>query len=129
MPELNASHRLCPEPSAHTFPLPAAAACRRVLNRCPNHLCSHSTFDVNREATRQLAARGAQVVMACRNLEAAERVASEIRTQHPGASVEVGPCLDLSSLDSVREFAAAYKQRYSGGLDVLVNNAGERVKG
>ncbi|EFN53453.1 hypothetical protein CHLNCDRAFT_136710 [Chlorella variabilis] len=75
------------------------------------------------EAAAQLAAKGAHVVLACRNLPLAEHVAQDIRRQHPGARVEVGPQLDLASLESVRQFAAAYK-RTGQRLDVLVNNAG-----
>lgn len=47
----------------------------------------------------------------------------EIKDLYPGAHVEIGPHLDLSSLDSVRKFAEEYAS--SGrGLDILVNNAG-----
>lgn len=71
---------------------------------------------------RELARRGAQVVLACRSesrgTEAADRLAIEV----PGAEAEFTP-LDLGDLDSVREFAAAYGRNY-GRLDLLVNNAG-----
>jgi NAD(P)-dependent dehydrogenase (short-subunit alcohol dehydrogenase family) len=50
------------------------------------------------------------------------------RRQHPGAAVEVGPALDLASMDSVRAFAAAY-ERSGQRLDVLINNAGEAASG
>ncbi|PSC74044.1 short-chain dehydrogenase [Micractinium conductrix] len=82
-----------------------------------------STQGLGRETARQLAARGAHVVLACRDLKRAEAVAEEIRQQHPGAQVEVGPQLDLGSLESVRRFAAAYKKKHRE-LHVLVNNAG-----
>jgi NAD(P)-dependent dehydrogenase (short-subunit alcohol dehydrogenase family) len=63
---------------------------------------------------KHLAAHGARVVLACRNEQAATEAAARI----PGeSSVER---LDLSSLASVREFAA----RWAGPLDLLVNNAG-----
>jgi NAD(P)-dependent dehydrogenase (short-subunit alcohol dehydrogenase family) len=66
------------------------------------------------EATaRQLAARGATVVLACRNFDKAAAAASRMTGK---VTVER---LDLASLDSVRSFAAD-----SGPIDVLVNNAG-----
>ena len=64
-------------------------------------------------ATRVLAARGATVVMACRNVVKAEQIADDI-----DGDVRVAE-LDLGSLGSVRDFA-----RQHGELDVLVNNAG-----
>lgn len=62
---------------------------------------------------RELAAHGAMVILACRNVAKAERVAATI----PGAT-QVRP-LDLSDLASVRAFAATVEQ-----VDVLINNAG-----
>jgi NAD(P)-dependent dehydrogenase (short-subunit alcohol dehydrogenase family) len=62
---------------------------------------------------RELAAHGGAVIMACRNVGKAERVAASI-----GGKTEVR-ALDLSDLASVRAFAESV-----GGLDVLVNNAG-----
>ncbi|MFI1207649.1 oxidoreductase [Streptomyces sp. NPDC020802] len=71
---------------------------------------------------RELARRGARVVLACRSesrgTEAADRLAGEA----PGAEVEFVR-LDLGDLDSVREFAAVYGSAHER-LDVLVNNAG-----
>ncbi|TRO69441.1 oxidoreductase [Streptomyces sp. IB201691-2A2] len=71
---------------------------------------------------RELARRGARVVLACRSesrgTEAADRLAIEV----PDAEAEFAP-LDLGDLDSVREFEAAYRRKY-GRLDLLVNNAG-----
>ena len=66
-----------------------------------------------------LAAAGAEVVLACRNQEKAQRAAAEITAANPAATVSVGE-LDLADLDSVAAFAAAQ----SGRLDLLVNNAG-----
>ena len=67
-----------------------------------------------------LAARGAEVVLACRSTGKAEAAAARLRTEVPGAVVSVGR-LDLADLDSVREFAAALP---GDRLDLLVNNAG-----
>jgi uncharacterized protein with NAD-binding domain and iron-sulfur cluster len=65
-------------------------------------------------AARELGRAGAHVVLAVRDLEKGERAAAEV----PGDR-EVRR-LDLADLASVRAFAEAW----SGGLDVLVNNAG-----
>ena len=64
-------------------------------------------------AARELAAHGAAVVLACRNVVKAERVAADI-----AGEVAVRQ-LDLADLASVRAFAAA-----TGPIDVLINNAG-----
>lgn len=63
---------------------------------------------------RDLAGAGAHVVLAVRNQEKGHAAARSI-----AGSTEVRS-LDLASLDSVRDFAAAWNQP----IDVLVNNAG-----
>ncbi|MCD4686598.1 MAG: SDR family NAD(P)-dependent oxidoreductase, partial [Anaerolineae bacterium] len=74
------------------------------------------------EAARALAAKGAQVVMACRSLEKGQAARDKISREHPAAQVELLP-LDLAGLDSVRRFARELGAKYNR-LDVLVNNAG-----
>jgi NAD(P)-dependent dehydrogenase (short-subunit alcohol dehydrogenase family) len=74
------------------------------------------------EVTLALAAKGAQVVMACRNLDKGEGAAALVRKQHPTAALVVKE-LDLASLASVRRFAEAFQQQYTT-LDILCNNAG-----
>jgi NAD(P)-dependent dehydrogenase (short-subunit alcohol dehydrogenase family) len=74
------------------------------------------------ETTRALARRGADVVIACRDLGRAGEALASIRAGQPGARVEAME-LDLASLASVRKFAErllAQRER----VDVLVNNAG-----
>jgi NAD(P)-dependent dehydrogenase (short-subunit alcohol dehydrogenase family) len=68
------------------------------------------------EVARVLAQRGAQVTIACRDMDKAQRAADSIRD----ASIV---SLDLGSLESVREAAAALSTEYEK-LDLLVNNAG-----
>ena len=65
-----------------------------------------------------LTARGAHVVMACRNLDKAEAAHAAL----PPGSRELAQVrqLDLSDLDSVDEFVAGTDHR----VDVLINNAG-----
>lgn len=66
------------------------------------------------ETARALADHGAEVVLACRNTDAARRAAVRM----PGVTrVEE---LDLASQKSVQRFA----ERWHGPLDLLVNNAG-----
>ena len=66
-----------------------------------------------------LAAKGAYVTLACRSGLRGADAAARITAQVPDALVRVEP-LDLSSLASVADFA----QRWTGPLDLLVNNAG-----
>jgi NAD(P)-dependent dehydrogenase (short-subunit alcohol dehydrogenase family) len=67
---------------------------------------------------RELARKGARVIMACRNTAKGEDAAAEIRSEVPTAAVEVA-ALDLGSLESVRAFAAGID-----APDLLINNAG-----
>ena len=71
---------------------------------------------------RELARKGANVVLACRNLEKGESARGECGAQAPDAEVELEE-LDLASLDSVREFAERFRSGHQG-LDLLINNAG-----
>ncbi len=74
------------------------------------------------ETTRALAAKGAQVVLACRSLDKAGAAMDSIRGDFPDASLDAMP-LDLASLASVRDFAKRFLDRY-GALHLLCNNAG-----
>ncbi len=74
------------------------------------------------ETAKALAQKGATVVMACRNQAKGEAAAEAIRKEEPRGSVQV-MALDLSSLDSVRDFAGKYSNKFER-LDLLVNNAG-----
>lgn len=74
------------------------------------------------EAALVLAARHANVVIACRSLDRARTAASAIANAHPGAAVKVME-LDLANLASVQAFADAFHKQHQR-LDVLCNNAG-----
>jgi NAD(P)-dependent dehydrogenase (short-subunit alcohol dehydrogenase family) len=74
------------------------------------------------EAARRLAAAGAAVVLAVRNAGKGAAAVEDIRGSHPDADVTV-EALDLSSLASVRAFAAVMAER-GRSVDLLVNNAG-----
>lgn len=70
-----------------------------------------------------LAARGARVVVACRNKKKAEDALAQIRAA-AGEDADVRAMdLDLSRLASVRAFADAFLHEFDR-LDLLVNNAG-----
>ncbi len=74
------------------------------------------------ESVKALAAKGATVVMACRNLRKAEEAKAEVLETNPAARLDV-MVLDNASLASVRAFADAFKAKYDQ-LDILLNNAG-----
>jgi NAD(P)-dependent dehydrogenase (short-subunit alcohol dehydrogenase family) len=74
------------------------------------------------ETARGLAARGARVVMLCRNPDRAAAAMSEIRTTAPAAQLEV-VLGDLYALAEVRRVAAELRARLDR-VDVLINNAG-----
>jgi NAD(P)-dependent dehydrogenase (short-subunit alcohol dehydrogenase family) len=74
------------------------------------------------ETARQLAAKGAHVVMAVRNQRKAQAAVDDIRTSAPDASLELVP-LDLASQASVRAAAELIMTAHTS-IDLLVNNAG-----
>jgi NAD(P)-dependent dehydrogenase (short-subunit alcohol dehydrogenase family) len=74
------------------------------------------------ETARVLAACGAAVVLAVRDVEKGKRAAARIAETAPGADVTVQE-LDLTSLESVRA-AAAELRATSQRIDLLINNAG-----
>ncbi|CAI9401042.1 oxidoreductase [Aestuariimicrobium sp. T2.26MG-19.2B] len=69
-----------------------------------------------------LAAAGATVVLACRNVERGQRALDEIRHALPDADLELR-IVDLASLASVRAFVESFTEDHDH-LDLLVNNAG-----
>ncbi|MFI9779878.1 oxidoreductase [Streptomyces sp. NPDC051956] len=70
---------------------------------------------------RELARKGAHVVLACRSEARGTAALDRLRSEVPGAQAEFEQ-LDLGDLSSVRKFAGAH----AGGerLDLLINNAG-----
>ncbi|GAA2372629.1 oxidoreductase [Dactylosporangium salmoneum] len=69
---------------------------------------------------RELARRGANVVLACRDLERGHAALARMRSEVPDAVLELRQ-VDLGSLASIRAFAAEWDH---GRLDLLINNAG-----
>jgi NAD(P)-dependent dehydrogenase (short-subunit alcohol dehydrogenase family) len=70
----------------------------------------------------QLARRGAEVILACRDTVKGEAAAKAILAGSPKGNAVVA-VLDLSDLGSVRAFATAFARGHDR-LDLLVNNAG-----
>lgn len=73
---------------------------------------SGASSGIGVETARVLALRGVHVVMAVRNTGSGAKIKEDIVKQVPGAKLDVME-LDLSSMESVRNFATEYK---SAGL-------------
>lgn len=74
------------------------------------------------ETARVLSGRGAEVIMAVRDLPKVERIRAKILKANPSAKL-VPMELDLSSLASVKAFAEAFKAT-GKPLHTLILNAG-----
>jgi len=74
------------------------------------------------ETAAALAAKGASVVLAVRNLDKGKEAARRIERATPGAQVQLRE-LDLSSLDSIRAAADELRSNHES-IDLLINNAG-----
>ncbi|KAF4031409.1 short chain dehydrogenase [Phytophthora infestans] len=75
---------------------------------------------------------GGHVILACRNETRGAEAERKINDQCQGDEDSVGKAeymqLDIGSMQSVREFASAFKTRFSGRrLDILVLNAGVKA--
>lgn len=77
---------------------------------------------IGKETAKNLAKRGARVILACRNIESAEKVKEEIIKSTANSNIIVKK-LDLSSQKSIREFAEDINKTESK-LHVLIHNAG-----
>lgn len=84
-------------------------------------LITGPTSGIGREIARQLAAMGAELILACRDLAKGRKTAAEI-TDASTAKITVMQ-VDTSSQKSIRDFAAQVRKKYRR-LDVLINNAG-----
>jgi NAD(P)-dependent dehydrogenase (short-subunit alcohol dehydrogenase family) len=77
---------------------------------------------IGKEAAVELAAMGAQVVVAARNRAKGEAALAEIKSRSGRDTVELGS-LDLASKASIHAFAESFLANHDR-LDVLLNNAG-----
>ena len=83
-----------------------------------------ATSGIGFHSAKELARKGATVIMPARDMRKAKEAAGRIEAEVPKAQLYLVK-LDLSEFDSVREFGVHFRHRYgTGSLDVLVNNAG-----
>ncbi|GFR02942.1 hypothetical protein TNCT_257581 [Trichonephila clavata] len=80
---------------------------------------------IGKETARDLAKRGAKVIICCRDTEKGRQAADEIRQERTDANVIVKP-LDLASFSSIRQFVKEI-QRSEPQINILINNAGVAV--
>jgi len=80
---------------------------------------------LGKATTLELVKRGANVVLACRNVIKANEVVDDIKRvlRNNASGTMTVMELDLSEMESVRRFAKAFKSKYDK-LDILINNAG-----
>lgn len=81
-----------------------------------------ATSGIGKETAKELANRGARVILACRDLGRCEEVRQEIIDTSFNRNVHCRK-LDLSSLKSIRDFADAINSTEKR-VDILINNAG-----
>lgn len=81
-----------------------------------------ATGGIGKEIARKLLRQGATVIIGARSVGKGETARAEFANEPGGGKVEVLP-LDVASLKSVREFAAAVGKAHPS-LQLLVNNAG-----
>ncbi|XP_062377522.1 retinol dehydrogenase 12 [Sardina pilchardus] len=77
---------------------------------------------IGKETARDLAKRGARIIMACRDLERGEEAREDIMEDSGNQNVVLKK-LDLSSTKSIRDFAELINKEEKR-LDILINNAG-----
>jgi NAD(P)-dependent dehydrogenase (short-subunit alcohol dehydrogenase family) len=77
------------------------------------------------ESVKAFAAKGANLIIACRSIEKGENARKQILRIYKSAIIQVMK-LDLADLNSIRNFVTNFKQN-NAHLDVLLNNAGVMV--
>ncbi|ELU09744.1 hypothetical protein CAPTEDRAFT_159772 [Capitella teleta] len=77
---------------------------------------------IGKETARELAARGARVILGCRDAERADEARQDIVKSTGNSDVHV-MILNLASFQSIRGFVDKFKQQ-ERRLDILINNAG-----
>ncbi|PNJ01880.1 RDH13 isoform 9 [Pongo abelii] len=77
---------------------------------------------IGKQTALELARRGGNIILACRDMEKCEAAAKDIRGETLNHHVNARH-LDLASLQSIREFAAKIIEEEER-VDILINNAG-----
>jgi NAD(P)-dependent dehydrogenase (short-subunit alcohol dehydrogenase family) len=85
-------------------------------------LVTGSTAGIGKVTARELASRGATVILVSRNRAKGEAIQTEIKQATGNENVDL-LVADLSLLQEVRRLAEAFQHKY-GHLHILVNNAG-----
>lgn len=85
-------------------------------------LITGANSGIGRITALELAKKGFDIIMLCRNLDKSQPVRDEIEQVSKTKQVDLIRC-DLADFDSVRQAAREVNDRYDH-LDVLVNNAG-----
>jgi NADP-dependent 3-hydroxy acid dehydrogenase YdfG len=83
-------------------------------------LVTGASSGIGEATARELAVRGATVVLGARRTDRLEKLVAELRAQ--GATAEF-QALDVTNRDSVADIVRFARERF-GKLDVIVNNAG-----
>ncbi|XP_068083163.1 retinol dehydrogenase 12-like [Anabrus simplex] len=77
---------------------------------------------IGKETARDLARRGARVILACRDMDRGKEAQDDIIRSTGNKNIVIYK-VDVSSLNSVREFVKTVK-KFEDRLDILINNAG-----
>lgn len=85
-------------------------------------LITGANTGIGKETARDLAKRGARIIIACRDLEKAETAAKEISAESGNENIIVKK-LDLADTKSVRAFSEQINKE-ERQINILINNAG-----
>jgi len=96
--------------------------CLKIASMNRTFLITGANSGIGKEAARELAAKGAAVIMVCRDRSRGEAARADIRRLTKNHRVEL-LIADLSEQRQIRRLAAEVKERFSK-LHVLINNAG-----
>ena len=85
-------------------------------------IVSGANTGIGKETARDLARRGARVILACRDEKRGREAEKELRMTTGNDDI-IFMKLNLASFDSIRHFAQEFNNT-EARLDILVNNAG-----